>query len=171
MSCQRRRVDVLPFGGAAPRHTFVHDGVEYDVSGMAEGFETADLFDLGGGHVVRSPSLGGLILIKLVAWDMRRNTKDAADLGQLLDATSAPPFIDDIWDQDSGAEIYDYDPEYAGPYVQTRQIAPVLRGTTRLRLLSILTGPHLARLSAQTPAISPGIRAEQYAAIASALTR
>lgn len=61
-------VDVLPYGAIAPGGMFEDDGLLTDVTGMAEADRTADTFDLGGGQVVRCPSLASMIVLKIVAW-------------------------------------------------------------------------------------------------------
>lgn len=141
-------LDVLPFGPVTRDAIFDDDGVLYDVTGMAEAFETSTLVRLQAGTVARFPTLAAMLVLTIVAWDFRRDARDAQDLGLLLEATHHGSFEDVLWQPDSLAERFDFDPQLAGPYVQGRQIAPLLDISTRDRVLHTLSGPATDLLSA-----------------------
>lgn len=94
-------VDVLPAlesADAAAAFT-LGEGVEWDVRGQFEAFQSARRRRLPSGVVVRVPTLEAMVLLKLVAWDVRRQwtDKDAQDLGMLLTAASAGDYEDECW--------------------------------------------------------------------------
>jgi len=83
-------VDLIPFGGVAsedktiawpPNQDFV-----MSVAGFEEASESAIRLQVEDGLIVRVASIPGLTVLKLIAWERRRNenNKDAADLRHLL---------------------------------------------------------------------------------------
>lgn len=145
-------VDFLPFGAIAPTGSFEGDGLEYDVRGLEEAYRHADLYELDANRVVKAPPLSIMVGLKLIAWGIRHKAGDADDLGALLDATAYPPFDEDIWSAgDEGADLHDFDPALAGPYVHGRNLATeYFTFRTLSRCLEIFDS-NLDRLSAQTP--------------------
>lgn len=164
-------VDVLPYGPVATDGMVEpEDGVLLDVTGMAEARSTAIRISVASGQSVHCASLAAMILLKLVAWDMRQGytDKDALDLALLLDASHSGAYEEPCWDDDVAAR-YDYDVFLVGPYVQGLAIARDFSVASRSRILPLLEdGDRSEQLTRRMP---PGVapRADQLAAVAAGM--
>lgn len=154
-------VDVLPFGEIGEDDLLIEDGVETDLTGLAEAAATADTYLLGNGLAVICPTIDCMIALKIIAWRMRGSGtyKDAQDLALLLDATHSGPFEDRCWTQSAYGDRYEYDPDLVGPCLAGGDIARHLRETSLSKIVTALSDREVATLAARTPA--PGFRPDQ----------
>ncbi|WP_434593558.1 hypothetical protein [Brevibacterium sp. 1718] len=113
------QLDLIPFGGVESGGIIEpQEGVTLDVTGMKEAHEHTVLFDLRDKLVVRCPDLTALIVLKVIAWDYRRNhtTKDAVDLDLLLQATYSGDHEEEVWNDKEVGDLVDWLPERIGPF-------------------------------------------------------
>jgi predicted nucleotidyltransferase len=166
-------VDVIPYGDLESNgHVQPADGIELDVRGMRDAAASVVDVALTDTLRVRFASLPAMIGLKLVAWGIRQGhtSKDATDLGILLDASHAGPFEEDCWADERAAARWDFEPSLVGPYRMGLDLAGSSSAATLDRLLEILNGRDLDRLAQQLPqrALSRG---EQLHALRSGLER
>lgn len=165
-------VDLLPYGGIASQGIVEpEEGVLVDVTGMRQARACALHVLVAHGQSVNCASLAAMILLKLVAWDMRRGDthKDAQDLALLFDASYSGPYEDPCW-QDAAAALYGYDLFVVGPYLQgraigrdfdhvsTARVLPVLEDASRREQLAARMPSGVAPRSVQLGAVAAGIR-------------
>lgn len=87
------QVDVIP--AIADQSVIeLKEGVLTDITGMHEAYRSATLEDVEG-VTFRVPTLPAMILLKMVAWSMRHEHRDAQDLLELSEAASAWRIDDD----------------------------------------------------------------------------
>lgn len=163
-------VDLLPYGNIASRGIVEPDeGVFLDVTGMCEARATALAITVAKNQCVNCASLAAILLLKLVAWDVRRSYsgKDAQDLAILLDASHSGLYEEHCWGDDGA--LYDYDPFLVGPYLQGRAIAGDFTEASASRILPLLSDrQQRERLVARMPpALAP--RSEQLKALAAGI--
>lgn len=122
-------VDVIPFGGVGDENNVIEptDGILLDVTGMKEAFDTALTVTLPSGGCVRVPTLDAMVVLKTVAWGMRRDRepKDAPDLRDLLGIAGGDDHVE-VWEAlDVGELVVQYDsrPELAACHQMGRRIA------------------------------------------------
>lgn len=147
-------VDLIPFGELEQEGVVeIQDGVVLDVTGMREAFETAISVTLKSGSSVKTANLTGMILLKLVAWDMRGRTdnRDATDLGALLDASYSGVFWDRCWEPGSATERWDWDERMVGPHLEGQGVGRMATPRTAERLRGILSRDAVDRLVLKIP--------------------
>ena len=95
-------VDVLPAIEHAGTYE-IQPGVHTDLTGQHEAFTSARVVDVAEEFSIRVPTLQAMIVLKIVAWNMRGSTtaKDAQDLLQLLNAAPRWQVVED--------ELYDHE--------------------------------------------------------------
>lgn len=163
-------VDLLPYGAIASCGIVEQEeGVLLDVTGMHEARATALAITVAKDQCVNCASLAAMLLLKLVAWEIRRSytAKDAQDLAILLDASHSGPYEERCWDDDGA--IYDYDVFLVGPYLQGRAIARDFTEASASRILRLLLDrEQRERLVARMPpALAP--RFDQLGALAAGI--
>lgn len=112
------KVDVIPFGQIEQANLVEPaEGVVLDVTGMRDAAATSVQVTVDHDLVVRFASLPAMIALKLVAWGMRRGhtSKDAEDLGLLIDASQAGPFEEACWTDEAAAARWTTNPRSSGP--------------------------------------------------------
>ncbi len=164
-------VDLLPYGDIAGEGMVEQeDGVFLDVTGMLEARATALTLTIAEEQTVNCASLAAMLLLKLIAWDIRRpyTAKDAQDLAILLDASHSGTYEEPCWD-DEGAGVYDYDVLLVGPYLQGRTISRDFSEASISRILPVLLDrQQRERLVARMPpALAP--RSDQREALAAGI--
>lgn len=164
-------VDLLPYGDIASGGIVEQDeGVFLDVTGMREARATALAITVAKNQRVNCASLAAMLLLKLVAWDVRcsYSAKDAQDLAILLDASHSGPYEERCWEDDS-AQRYDYDVFLVGPYLQGRVIARDFTEASASRSVPVLSDrEQRERLVARMPTdLAP--RSEQLEALAAGI--
>jgi predicted nucleotidyltransferase len=112
-------VDLVPFGGLEKPQGSIAWPPEFDqvmkVQGFAEINSAAEEISIPGRSVIlRAASLPGLLLLKLFAWDDRRETKDAWNISSLLQYYNF--IIDDarIFSDEALYKFFGYDAVKAG---------------------------------------------------------
>ncbi|MEL4503350.1 hypothetical protein AAEX63_00250 [Luteococcus sp. H138] len=124
-SIRKFAVDLIPFRKDRPVIiTEITPGVLMDTTGIAEAFTTATPLDQE--HPwLRLPTLQAMIVLKTVAWRMRRSEvdKDATDLGLLLDCVSQGVFADRCFEDGELLERFEGDPDLVGAHLTGRDIA------------------------------------------------
>lgn len=166
------RVDVIPYGQIEKSNLVEPaEGVVLDVTGMRDAAATSVAVTVDHDLVVRFASLPAMIALKLVAWGIRRGhtSKDAADLGLLIDASQAGPFEEACWTDEAAAARWDYEPALVGPYRMGLDLAGSFSEACLERLVQLLDGEDVARLAAQLPKRALP-RMEQLDALAAGLT-
>ncbi len=121
------RVDLIPFGGIETNGGPVletSDGILTDVTGMAEAYATADTITTDQ-VAYRAPTLQAMIVLKTVAWLMRRagTDKDATDLAMLLDAVSQGDYETRCFNDLNLLGRFDADPDQVGAYLTGKDVA------------------------------------------------
>lgn len=94
-------VDLVPFGGIEDgqgRIRFEGSGKVMNLRGTREALAAAKLLEIGQVRV-RVVSEAGLVLLKLFAWDDRRELKDLQDIAAVLDHYDRNAAADDIFDR------------------------------------------------------------------------
>ena len=94
------------------------DGILTDVNGMAEAYATADNITVDGIRF-KAPTLQAMIVLKTVAWLMRRNgtNKDATDLAMLLEAVSRGQYEARCFNDLDLLGRFDADPDQVGAHL------------------------------------------------------
>lgn len=137
---------------------------------MSDAERTCVDVTLSAGLVVKFASLPAMVALKLVAWGARNSytDKDADDLALLLDASHSGIFEDQCWADDSTAAHWDYEPALVGPYRLGEDIVGTFADTSVGRLIELLSGVELDRLTSRMP--RRGVpRAQQLEALKAAL--
>lgn len=139
-------VDLLPFGGVEDGNRSIAwppDGEPVlNVFALQEVLTEAVEVQLPGGESVRVPSLGGLGLLKIVAWADRRLTapgKDAADFWLILQHYLQAGNEERLWDV--GAHLLDeagFDYEAAGGWLLGHDMAKLLDREGQMWLSALL---------------------------------
>jgi predicted nucleotidyltransferase len=135
-------LDLVPYGGVERANRTLAWPPEGDqvmnALGFSEVASTTVKFLLPGGVDVQVVPLHALALLKLVAWDDRRQPKDAHDLFVIaknyLDAGNSDRLYE------TGLDIVmreDFDTDTAGAELLGRDLASLCRGTTRLRNFTV----------------------------------
>jgi predicted nucleotidyltransferase len=114
-------VDLIPFGGVASEDQTIawppNRDLVMSVAGFEEAWESALRLQIEDGLVVRVASIPGLSVLKLIAWERRRNenNKDAADLRHLLLYYGDAGNLDRLYEQEMLLlEAAGFDIELAG---------------------------------------------------------
>ncbi len=152
-------VDLIPFGGVAsedktiawpPNQDFV-----MSVAGFEEASESAIRLQVEDGLVVRVASIPGLTVLKLIAWERRRNenNKDAADLRHLLLYYGDAGNLDRLYEQEMPLlEAAGFDIELAGAQLLGRDAARICHRDTGARIRALLDSDALVeQLIVQMP--------------------
>lgn len=83
-------IDVIPVGGVTGPDALVRwpggSGPGLDVTGFLEAWESARPTEAGAGVMVELPDVAALVVLKLVAWANRRDSKDLKDVIEQLTA-------------------------------------------------------------------------------------
>lgn len=90
-------------------------GIVLDVRGQSEAYQSARRVEIEPGLCVRLPTVEGLLLLKIIAWNIRQTqtVKDARDLSMLLAAIAGARLRDEeVWDASLLAQT-DHDAEAA----------------------------------------------------------
>lgn len=165
-------MDVLPFGDIAP------EGVvrpasddELDVTGMAEAWLHRDMVQVSPTHAIAVASRESMLLLKLIAWDVRTpgTEKDALDLDRLLDAASHGRYGDATFEHESSMARCEYEVERAGVYRCGLVLRERLRPATATRLAQVMTDARLIRLAALMPPLRANERLDQLELLREAL--
>lgn len=164
-------VDIIPFSGAdGPLHGVIEvvPGVQIDVTGQAEAFESAERMPAPADWL-RLPSLHAMIVLKTVAWGMRREStsKDATDLAALLRCVASGVFADRCYD--APLLLRWADPELAGAHLTGIDAARDLPIATAACLEHWSTPELSAAMVARTDPTVPSFRRAQLDQLLSAL--
>lgn len=113
-------VDLIPFPPDASNGIIeVTEGIQMDVTGIAEAFGAAEYLS-SPYEGLRVPTLHAMIVLKTVAWNMRRRAtnKDAQDLALLMKCVDVGAYEDRCY----GDELahFDGDPQRVGAYLTGR---------------------------------------------------
>ena len=147
-------VDVVPFGPleTARRTITWPDEIEMSVIGFHEAATDALHVALPGGIITKVPSPAAQCLLKLVAWNDRRDrdTKDAVDLRSMLTWFSSGPLLQNLYSEHFPlVAAHDFDPVPAGAEHAGRMVRSLLSAETAPVVSSILADPSARRLLAQ----------------------
>lgn len=147
-------VDIVPFGPleTARRTITWPDKIEMSVIGFHEAARDALHVALPDGIVAKIPSPAAQCLMKLVAWNDRRDrdTKDAVDLRTMLSWFSSGPLLQFLYSEHFPlVEAHDFDPVLAGAEHAGRMVRSLLNPETAPIVSSILADSSARRLLAQ----------------------
>ncbi|MGW7536678.1 nucleotidyl transferase AbiEii/AbiGii toxin family protein [Amycolatopsis sp. NPDC054798] len=166
-------VDVVPYGGIEEegRTILWPDDHRMNVRGLSEAVASAEQVILPGGLVVKVPAVPALALLKLLTWWDRRSvtTRDAVDLGTMIDCYSSGPYWERLYDDELEVlERHDFDPALAGAWLLGSHMSGLLdaEGVAVLRgivddedVLARLTGDvRLTRGPELVSSLAAGIR-------------
>jgi len=141
-------VDVVPYGGIeqADRTIMWPDDHAMNVLGFREAVDSAQTVLLPDGISVKVPSIPALALLKLFAWRDRHHhdTRDAVDLGTIVEWYSSGVHFDRLYDEDIDAlEKFDFDPPPAGAWLLGSHIPVLLDDMGVTELLRVLDDQEL----------------------------
>ncbi|KRC32962.1 hypothetical protein [Oerskovia sp. Root22] len=147
-------VDIVPFGPleTARRTITWPDEIEMSAIGFHEAATDALHVALPDGIIAKIPSPAAQCLLKLVAWNDRRDrdTKDAVDLRTMLSWFSSGPLLQFLYSEHFPlVEAHDFDPVLAGAEHAGRMVRSLLNPETAPIVSSILAGSSARRLLAQ----------------------
>ncbi|MGA2324702.1 MAG: nucleotidyl transferase AbiEii/AbiGii toxin family protein [Bryobacteraceae bacterium] len=138
-------VDLIPFGGVASEDKTIawppNRDLVMNVAGFEEASESAIRLQIEDDLVVRVASIPGLTVLKLIAWERRRNenNKDAADLRHLLLYYGDAGNLDRLYEQEMPLlEAAGFDVELAGAQLLGRDTARICHKDTRVRIRALL---------------------------------
>ncbi|MFF2620281.1 hypothetical protein [Oerskovia jenensis] len=160
-------VDIVPFGPLeTSRRTITWpDEIEMSVIGFDEAAADALHVTLPGGVTAKIPSPAAQCLLKLVAWNDRRDrdVKDAVDLRAMLSWFSTGPLLDTLYEEHfSLIEAHGFDPELAGSELAGRSVRSLVSVETAPAVLSILTDVSARRLAQDMGTSSFDARREDH---------
>ncbi len=138
-------VDLIPFGGVASEDKTIAWPPSRDfamsVAGFEEASESAIRLQVEDDLVVRVASLPGLTVLKLIAWEGRRNEsdKDAADLRHLLFYYGDAGNLHRLYEREMPLlEAAGFDIELAGAQLLGRDAARICHKDTGARIRALL---------------------------------
>lgn len=139
-------IDIVPFGGVedATTRTILWPPecvIEMTAFGFAEAYQQSLRVRLAVDLEVQVSSLAGLALMKLIAWQQRRQSKDAKDLQLILTRYLQAGNLDRLYSEanlDLLAEEQFISLDLAGARLLGRDIALLLSAASRQRVLEML---------------------------------
>lgn len=138
-------VDLIPFGGVASEDKTIawppNRDIVMSVAGFEEASESAIRLQIEDDLVVRVASIPGLTVLKLIAWERRRNenNKDAADLRHVLLYYGDAGNLDRLYEQEMPLlEAAGFDIDLAGAQLLGRDTARICHEDTRARIRALL---------------------------------
>ncbi len=142
----KSHVDLIPFGAVETSAGLIQwppdQAIEMNVSGFCDALNDAILVHLSDKLDIRSASLPGLAVLKLIAWYDRHNefpTKDAVDIATLLKNYPAAGNDERMFEQHVDLiEASDFDFEMAGARLLGRDMAKIMSPQTKDAVLKIL---------------------------------
>jgi predicted nucleotidyltransferase len=145
-------VDLLPFGGIEISNNTVawppDMGVVMNVAGFRDAHASAVDVEIEPGLVISVASIPGIAVLKLFAWNDRRNKnpKDALDLVTLLRQYHEAGNTERIFEEETSAlEAVDYDIELAGAWLLGRDASTLASKQTREQISNLLNDTPLTR--------------------------
>lgn len=149
------KVDLIPFGGieTSPDTIAWPPGmaVMMNVTGYSDALAAAVTVEVSPGMQLAVASLPGIAILKIFAWDDRRqeNPKDAIDLALLLRSYNEAGNEDRIYEQASALAALaaaGYDLELAGAWLLGSDAAAMVSPQTRTALEALLNATKRGRL-------------------------
>lgn len=144
-------LDIVPFGGVENSVTRTilwppERVIEMNAFGFAEAYQQSLRVRLATDLEVQVSSLAGLALMKLVAWQQRRQAKDAKDLQLILTRYLQAGNIDRLY-SDAQADLLEEEQfvslDLTGARLLGRDIAVLLSAASQQRVLAMLASPAL----------------------------
>lgn len=144
-------IDVLPFGElATAQHTIEwppRADVVMNVAAFAEVFANRVEVRLGPDLSIPEASLPGLLILKLFAWNDRRDDRDVADIRRLIETYADAGNIDRLYEQElDELEQSGFDLALAGAYLLGKDARLLTDETTRAQLSATMTAGAVDRL-------------------------
>lgn len=143
-------IDIIPFGGVTSENKTIawppRRDVVMNVAGFEEALESSVQMRIEDDLVVRVASIPGLAVLKLIAWQDRRNenNKDAADLHRLIADYADAGNLDRIYDEELPLlEAAGYDLELVGAQLLGRDAARICQQETRHQISAVLSSHRL----------------------------
>lgn len=117
---EKVKVDLIPLVDAPGVDPVIEvvEGIQMDTTGIDEAFQTAEHMEAPF-EQLRIPTLHAMIVLKTVAWRMRRaaTNKDAEDLALLFKCTDQGDYADRCYEDDGILERFDADSRRIGAYL------------------------------------------------------
>jgi predicted nucleotidyltransferase len=137
------QVDIVPFGPIERPEGEISwppdNDVVMHVIGFEDVYENALSIELDQNFFIKTASLAGLVVLKLIAWSDRRMEKDAHDItviaGNYLDAGNHTRWVTELPELLEGDE---FDHESAGARLVGKDIAGIVKLPTRRYLNQLL---------------------------------
>ena len=149
----RMPLDLVPFGQIETTEGKIawppNGDWEMNVAGFEEAQKAALSVEIAHGFSVPVASLPAIALLKLVAWQERRNAtnKDAADLLLLLKSYATAGNLDRLYDiETQWLEAFDHHPDLAGAALLGQDSALLCTPSTTALIKGILTTSTLRQL-------------------------
>ncbi len=139
-------LDIVPFGGVedATTRTILWPPervIEMNAFGFAEAYQQSLRVRLATDLEVQVSSLAGLVLMKLIAWQQRRQVKDAKDLQLILTRYLQAGNLDRLY-SDAHVDLLEEEQfislDLAGTRLLGRDLAALLTATSRQTVLKML---------------------------------
>lgn len=139
-------IDLVPYGPieAAPGQVRLSRDLTMDVTGLAGAATNAWSFGLEPGVWVPVASLASQTVLKILAWGdrgLRIQSKDATDLGLLLNAATDDPYVGEVWEDEASLAYADHDIYVAAAHRLGRCAAKETGAAATRRVLAIVDGP------------------------------
>jgi len=140
-------IDIVPFGKIEKNSQIAwppDNDPTMNVIGFYEMYNHSEAVTVDDELTLKVASLAGLSMIKLIAWEDRKNSikRDGEDLALIMKDYADAGNIDRIYDSDDNDIIKecDFDIELAGSQLLGRDIGRIAKDKTRDKLLSIIAG-------------------------------
>jgi predicted nucleotidyltransferase len=143
-------IDLIPFGGVTSENKMIARPPDLNfvmnVAGFDEALDSAMHLRIEDDFVIPVASVPGLTVLKLIAWQDRRNTnnKDAADLLRLLTYYADAGNLDRLYEHELDLlEAVEFDLELAGAQLLGSDVVRICQTETRRQISALLTSARL----------------------------
>jgi len=144
-------IDIIPFGGLESEdHTIAWPpdaDVVMNVAAFPEVFASSVVIEIRSDFRIPTPSLAGLIILKLFAWLDRRDARDVSDIRRILETYTDAGNVDRLYEEETEElERVNFDTTLAGAYLLGKDARLVVTPETQESLSGALSGKVIADL-------------------------
>lgn len=144
-------IDIIPFGGLESEdHTIAWPpdaGVVMNVAAFSEVFASSVVIEIKSDLRIPTPSLAGLVILKLFAWLDRRDARDVSDIRRILETYTDAGNVDRLYEEEAEElERVNFDTTLAGAYLLGKDAKLVVTLETQESVSEALRGKVVADL-------------------------
>jgi predicted nucleotidyltransferase len=144
-------IDIIPFGGLeSANHTIAWPpdaDVVMNVAAFPDVFASSVVIEIKSDLRIPTPSLAGLIILKLFAWLDRRDARDVSDIRRILETYTDAGNVDRLYEEEAEELTQvDFDTRLAGAYLLGKDAKLVVTPEILGRLSAALSGKVIAEL-------------------------